>query len=294
MIRLRKAHLSVLFCLLCGTTFASAQVKFTAIDVPGAAATVAYSINTAGDVVGAYQAPSSSAWHAFKLSAGKFTSFDYPGATNTLATGINDNDLIVGHYDFGQVNTAYGFQYDGSAFTSFQYQSRAITETRGVNNAGQLVGESGNSQKQVGFKLIEGTFAPIRPPGENTYYYVIVNGINDVGQIAGFVVHNTGTNEGFVYKKGLYAFLDYPGAQSTAVYGVNDRGVMVGNYLAGADLYGFATKNGKFVSLIYPGAVYTFCYAINSEGMIVGSAVVGSVTHGFVTSSIGAEQFSDK
>jgi len=178
---------------------------------------------------------------------------------------------------------------------TFEYGGQAITELHGVNNVGSAVGEAGNSQRQLGFELQAGTFSSLRPPGRGTYYYVIGTGLNNLNDAVGFVSKYDSNQEGFVYRNGRYTLIDYPGASSTGVYGINDDEILVGYYsYVKSAFYGFAAQKGKFLSLTYPAATYTICHGINKAGTIVGEAIVGSTTLGFITSPIKAEQFDSK
>jgi hypothetical protein len=272
---------------LFGQNLKTANATFTAIDVPGAAATIAYGINTAGDVVGAYALTVGGNWHGFRLSQANFTFLDYPGAQQTLATGINSNGLIVGFYLTGNGYEARGFTYDGSTFVSLQYGTQLITEAWGLNDSGEIVGETGNSQLQKGFMLRNGKFTLIEPPGRTDYYYAFATGVNTTDQIVGFVVQYTSNGRGYFYQGGSYKYIQYPGAASTELNGINDNKMMVGYYANNSlSFSGFAMQSGTFLSLAYPGATYTICYGVNNAGEIVGEAVVGTSTHGFITSPI--------
>ena len=226
--RLRQVSTVVLLSLLFAV-FARAQVTFTTIDFPGAAGTEVLGINTAGDVVGAYYL-TPYLWHGFKYSAGQFTPIDYPGAQETLAFGINDSGMIVGWYDTGQGLSTYGFQYDGKTFTPLQYGNQVITEAKGINNAGQIVGLTGNSNAQLGLQVTGGRLTIIEPPGKSNYFYAAANGINNLGDVVGDMLLYTSNFEGFRYTNGNFEKLDYPGATSTYLYGINDSGIMVGYY----------------------------------------------------------------
>ena len=62
-----------------------------------------------------------------------------------------------------------------------------------------------------------------------------------------------------------------PGAQSTAIYGVNNLGAMVGSYVdSGGVRHGFMRANGKVVKIDDPKGTDTYCFAINKTGAIVG------------------------
>jgi len=61
------------------------------------------------------------------------------------------------------------------------------------------------------------------------------------------------------------------GAQSTAIYGINNLGAMVGSYVDGSGVrHGFSLLKGKVVKIDDPKGTDTFCFAINKAGAIVG------------------------
>ncbi|MBZ5622105.1 MAG: right-handed parallel beta-helix repeat-containing protein [Acidobacteriia bacterium] len=65
--------------------------------------------------------------------------------------------------------------------------------------------------------------------------------------------------------------IDYPGATSTQVNGINDAGDTVGFYVDAAQkTHGFLLKQGKFTSLDFTGATATQGRAINNVGDIAG------------------------
>src|SRR5260370_4555226 len=70
---------------------------FTTIDYPGATPTLAWGINTRGDIVGFYTLPDTSS-HGFLWSGNNLTPIDFPGAALTLLWGINTSGDIVGEY----------------------------------------------------------------------------------------------------------------------------------------------------------------------------------------------------
>jgi hypothetical protein len=61
------------------------------------------------------------------------------------------------------------------------------------------------------------------------------------------------------------------GAQSTAIYGVNNGGAMVGSYVGGGGVrHGFRLVNGKVKKIDDPNGTDTYCFGINKHGSIVG------------------------
>src|ERR1700731_4499431 len=61
------------------------------------------------------------------------------------------------------------------------------------------------------------------------------------------------------------------GAQSTAVYGINNLGAMVGSYVDSSGVrHGFRLAAGKVTKIDDPNGTDTYCFAINKAGAIVG------------------------
>jgi len=81
-----------------------------------------------------------------------------------------------------------------------------------------------------------------------------------------------------------YAFttVDYPGAEWTLAWGINDNEQIVGHYtdVTGAS-HGFLKDNSTFTAIDYPGARDTFLKGINNNGQIAGySSYVSFVKDG--------------
>jgi probable HAF family extracellular repeat protein len=74
------------------------------------------------------------------------------------------------------------------------------------------------------------------------------------------------------------------GAQSTAIFGVNNTGVMVGSYVDGGGVrHGFRFSGGKVTKIDDPKGTDTYCFAINKAGAIVGYYATSTHTaQGFV------------
>lgn len=259
----------------------TAQLTFTTIDVPGSSYSLVRGINTKGDMVGYYCETRGAPAHGFLLSGGNFTFFDYPGAISTVATDINDSGLIVGYTTGGP---EYGFLYDGTSFTTIQTKNKSKgVVVLGIDNAGDVVGGVGNIYTYEGFELQNGHFRAIVPPGDA--YYVFATGINNFGEVVGYGV------SGFAHMNGKLQIINFPDAAETEPQGVNDSGMIVGQY-SKSQFHGFALMDGKYLSLSYPGALSTFAYGVNASGQLVGAYTFDYVTfHGFVTSPITAADF---
>ncbi len=79
-----------------------------------------------------------------------------------------------------------------------------------------------------------------------------------------------------------FTAIDYPGATSTSIWGINSHGDMVGLYALAGVNHGFLFKDGRFTSIDFPGATSTGTFGINNKGDIAGDYMAGGVLHGFV------------
>ena len=95
---------------------------------------------------------------------------------------------------------------------------------------------------------------------------------------------------GFTWKDGDFTQFDFPGAVDTYVFGINDRGDLVGGWDTGITSpieHGFKCSQGQCVGFDVPvSATVTQGDDINAQGDIVGAWVdVGGVVHGFLLSN---------
>lgn len=102
--------------------------------------------------------------------------------------------------------------------------------------------------------------------------------INNSGQIVGFYDQLYG----FIYYRGTFTGLLYPGKQETKPWGINDQGQIVGTYLFEGKTYGFLYHRGVFSTLDLPGAPNTYAYNINNRGQIVGDCIYEGVPSGWL------------
>jgi predicted transcriptional regulator len=76
---------------------------------------------------------------------------------------------------------------------------------------------------------------------------------------------------GFVLSNGVYATIDFPGADYTEAIDVNDAGDIVGSYnFSDGNSHGFVLSRGVYTTLDVPGSSYTKLYGINNARQAVG------------------------
>jgi probable HAF family extracellular repeat protein len=159
-------------------------------------------------------------------------------------------------------------------FTLNGQQRDDIVRLTDINNNGQLVG---NDFASDGFFLSgRNKVTEIRCPSDVTDNDgTTVSAINNRGEIVGSC-----TDGGFVRdKKGNIAVLNFPGADTTLAFGINDLGHVVGQYggsLFGSGLdrfHGFLWQDGVYTTIDapFPDAMHTTLLAINKRGQIIGT-----------------------
>src|SRR2546425_1726010 len=229
-----------------------------------------------------------------------FANVDFPGAKFTAAFGINNNGQIVGSYSNTTTGCCGGHGYllsgVGGIFSTFDHSGSQWTILHAINNTGAIVGSfcpaTGCSGLGVtnGFLLIGDTSSDVTAPGACTSGGETAsspNGINsNGGLIVGSIEDCSGLQHGWLLSHGTFTAIDYPGADQTAAFGVNNAGQIVGIYWSSQTVYhGWLLSGGTLTAVDVPGAGYTRAQAINSAGDIVGfySDASGKV-HGFLLS----------
>ncbi len=234
--------------------------QYTSLDVPGAAATYPQGINDSGEVVG-YMYDSNGNPHGFTYSAGVFRVIDFPGALFTLAFGINEGGGIVGVYGDANNFTPYGynvqhaFQLLDGIFTTidappFAYESYGYS----INNSGTMVGgyDNGDQSQNYAFFGLPGSFAPFTLPGAppaqswapGTDSQTLPFGVNNQNDVVGYFYEFGDPNDffpqAFVWygQTKTWQKLDAPTAWYTDFYGINDKGMIVGDYQNRTGIHG--------------------------------------------------------
>jgi hypothetical protein len=177
--------------------------------------------------------------------------------------------------------TLIGYLRDESGrFTKVLLPGAAGSKLGDINNRGEIVGAYPDATAIHNFvRDRRGGYTTFDLPGAPGTE-VGVGDINDRGQIVSFYTDGTGTYRSFLRsRRGAFTRIENPRASGsspygsgTAVYGINDRGVMVGAYAAGGTVHGFVRdRHGKFRTVDYPGAAETVLSEVNERGQIVGA-----------------------
>ncbi len=116
------------------------------------------------------------------------------------------------------------------------------------------------------------TFVTFDVPG---YDYTLPFGINDSGQIVGYVIDAAGKSRGFVKDGDTYTFLTVFGETGIPM-GINDAGHITGfTFPNVGDVRGFVKDGDTYTLFDGAGAFVTYGLGINDLGQIVGNYVDG-------------------
>ncbi len=212
----------------------------------------------------------------------------YPGSAQTYPSGASLT-RIVGFYmqpgggDYGYIQTGKTFmtaQPSGSLDSYlFSINANGLAVggycTPGANVCGALSGNHGYT-----YDYVTGATTDVDYPGAAT---TVAFGVNDSGMIVGgFCVHGTtgcpldlflGSSHAFMDGNSTFTQLDFPGADETTAFGINNGGAIVGVYEINGQattVHGFLYQNGTYTDLNYPGANWTEATGINNAGVVVG------------------------
>jgi uncharacterized membrane protein len=203
----------------------------------------------------------------------KFTTLKgVPKALQTSMYGINNKGVVVGYY-LDQNSIEHGVRWDpkDQKFTTIDDPKGDMgNECINLNSKGTIVGGYYTANSLFGFQYKDGKFSDIGPGGVVSEAW----GINDKGEVAGFMTDSSNVVHGYVWDGKLYTILDYPGANKfTAAWGINNAGLVTLQWIDSSNNYEAAVYNTKTQKYSKPitvrGAAQTYVHSIDNAGDIV-------------------------
>jgi hypothetical protein len=214
-----------------------------------------------------------------------FTAENFPTGTQTQVTGINNLGNTVGFWVDG-TGANHGFTDFGGIFTSLDDPAStaapAFTQFLGVNNSDEVAGFYTDAVgNQHAFTWAGGTFTAINPLNASS---ATATDVNNSGAVSGFLTSTVnGDTYGFLDVSTTIQTFLYPGSTFTQFLGLNDQGLVVGDYMdAAGNTHGlvFNDVTDSWQTVDDPFAVGgagngTTINGINDNGQIVGFYVNG-------------------
>jgi hypothetical protein len=163
-----------------------------------------------------------------------------------------------------------------------------LGRVQAINKSGEIAGQTGGGDEVQGV-LIEqnGSITPIIVP--NSLQTLIYGMDNSTRIVGAYHLPGNGSAHAFLYDKGSFTTIDYPGATDTRARSINDPKRIVGDF-NGSDgkRHGFLYDGGNFTQIDVPGAVATYIYGLNNPGAMAGYYTDNSGhQHGFVAGNQG-------
>ena len=266
---------------------ASAQYQFQPIDPPGSVFTIPYGMNDQGVITGFYYLSDHSS-HGFVRSAeGTITTPALPaGAFGSELAGVNNAGIAAGAY--ADASGSHGATYNiaAGAWTALpDIAGVAANLPVGITNGNLILGETvkgfsagGQPVGDRGYFYNGSGYAFFDAPGVDTNFAgTVPEDINESGVVAGFasLTGRGGRDSGFLRDPaGNFTFLDYPGADSTFLEGINNSGVVAGSYDIGSVSHSFIWSSGNgFTNFDVPFGFNTELWGIDNKGNLVGNYV---------------------
>lgn len=259
-----------------------------ALTLLGGSGSSATGINGAGDVVGYDIADGAGNAHAFVYSGGTSTDLGTLGGAASYAYGINDAGQVVGSADTA-AGLGHAFVYAGGTMTDLGTPAGGTSTAYAINNQGVIVGYTTSiapfPENLPQAFSVAGAGAAMQalgtlPDGQGSTAYAI----NDKGLVAGWSYKGPFTVPEYptyavTFRNGAVSEIGAPDLGDSAVYGMNERGMLVGGIPTSILPHGshaFLLDHGTLVDLgiFDPVIDDSVAYDVNNLGMVVGTAGV--------------------
>lgn len=208
----------------------------------------------------------------------------YPGATTTSISDVNKFGHMVGFYRTESTGPTKGFLYKDGEFIDIEILGATTSSAQAINDLGQIVGSYSDADGGHLFTYFAGEVRNIDLDYGNTQWaggelpvytnFRVIRDMNNNGQIIGTYDDLNGVGHGFALDIRHYpihpdAFrtIDYPGSGETIVFGINDKGKIVGSVLGTETNFIYNLYSGVFTDISLPGGPSA---GINNEGEIAG------------------------
>ena len=290
----------------------------TIIEFPGATATFADFVNSAGNMFGSY-IDADGIFQEFAYSSdGRYIPFDLANAENLeffYVHGYNDAKTRVarGKVSGDVIRTYLGTFVDG--LRELKVPGSVSTEGYNINQDGSVVGFYDTSDgRRHGFiaKPIEVVEKPVFQISGFNYTYESINvpGVDflaltassDFEDYAGYTKSTDGEKMvAFTLINGVFMTYDFPDSQNTYFFALGNNGNAAGYYEDSEGHHrGIVLENGELRQYDFPGSVETEIYGISdATGALTGNFIgADGVRRGFTGDLIveypgASETFSD-
>jgi hypothetical protein len=254
----------------------ASPIVYGFFSAPDATYTSAWAVNNSGVIAGFY-ADENSLQHGFIRSAdgSSYTTVDFPGSnvSSTDVFGINDRGDVAGTYYDGALHP-FIRSADGT-YSSFSLPG-LYTFADGINNRGQI---EGSTDTQGYIRGGNGAYTTFNVPGQGGNGFIQPSGgINDAGVVTGTFFDSIVYQDFIRSAQAQYIVFQPRGFAISYVFGINNRGEVVGWGFESANCCGFGTgfvrsgDGSTYTILETPLAPDIRAHGINDLGEIVGGA----------------------
>ncbi len=166
--------------------------------------------------------------------------------------------------------------------TTINFPGATSTNITGLNDRGQFTGAFFGANSIPHAMRFDGRslaqFNPDNVFGDRRSFALATN---NRGDVVGAFRDAANHSHGFVFSKGVFTQIDFPGATLTQTFGINDQRVMIGIYrIAGPALHAFMLRDGVFTQIDVAGSVNTVPLSINDHDEVVGEWDDGTTVFG--------------
>jgi YVTN family beta-propeller protein len=263
-------------------------------DPPGSLEAVPQSINNRGQIVGWFR-DTTNIFHGYlRQTDGSFVTVDPPGSIFTVAYGLNDAGTAVGVWQAAG-GAFHGFVRSPSGlYATSDFPGAVDSEFTAINSMGASVGvyDLGDLTANIAFLEAHGAFNSFEDPAAAPMETAAL-GINSEDFISGFFDDHAGNEHSFVRAPNAqFNNFDFPVADFTDAYKINDSGTVVGQYATNFPAHGFVLSGAlagapspcQFLSFDYPDSRNSGARGVNNLGQVTGlfRAWNSPARHGFL------------